>query len=463
VLLDEGFTAAGTVELSRADITGTFSCKGAHLDGRDKDGDALSGFGMKVGEDVILDRVITTSGAIELESANITEMLSCSGAQLGGRDKDGDALSGFGMKVGEDVILDKVITADGAVELAGADIAGTLSCSGAQLGGRDKDGDALSGFGMKVGEDVILDKGFTAEGAISLVLARLSGSLHLTAERLAGNQEEDLREEISLSASRAQITGTLHWAPAEQVRGQVNLEGATVGELEDDWSGRAKGYWPTDGRLRLDGFTYGRFTGRQQATVEQRLEWLRCQYQTPAKGSAVGFATQPYEQLAAIYRKAGQDTDARKVAIARRRDLRKYGNLNRYRKFGNRFLDWTINYGYQAWRAAVGLVAVFVAFLVISVAAQHHHVIVPVGNLADVHPVPVATQCTSSYPCFYPFGYAIDVVVPIVNVHQADNWGMDGHALWGWAWVGVTWLATGLGWALVTLLVAGYTGLVRQQ
>jgi hypothetical protein len=30
-------------------------------------------------------------------------------------------------------------------------------------------------------------------------------------------------------------------------------------------------------------------------------------------------------------------------------------------------------------------------------------------------------------------------------------------------WVAGTWIATGLGWALATLLIAGYTGLERRQ
>ena len=59
--------------------------------------------------------------------------------------------------------------------------------------------------------------------------------------------------------------------------------------------------------------------------------------------------------------------------------------------------------------------------------------------------MPSATQCTSNYPCFYPVGYTIDTVIPIINVHQADYWGPDGHAPWGWVWVGGTWVATGLG------------------
>jgi hypothetical protein len=172
------------------------------------------------------------------------------------------------------------------------------------------------------------------------------------------------------------------------------------------------------------------------------------------------FATQPYEQLAAVYRQAGQDAQARKVAIARRADLREYGNPNPYRKFGNWFLDKTIKYGYQTWRAGVGLAAVFVIFFVFSFLAQQYHLMVPVGDTEGLHYLPSATRCTSSYPCFYPFGYAIDTVIPVINVHQAAYWGPDGHTPWGHVWVAGTWVATGLGWALVTLLIAGYTGLV---
>ena len=164
-----------------------------------------------------------------------------------------------------------------------------------------------------------------------------------------------------------------------------------------------------------------------------------------------------------MYRQAGLDTEARDVAIARRADLRTYGNLNRYRRFGNWFLDWSIGYGYKTWRAALKLAAVFVVFAALSFLAQHHHLMVPVGDTEGLHPVPSATKCTSSYPCFYAVGYALDTVIPIINVHQAENWGPYGQVPWGRAWVAGTWIATGLGWALATLLVAGYTGLVRQQ
>jgi len=330
------------------------------------------------------------------------------------------------------VLFDEAFVASGAVCLLSADINGQLSCWGAWLTGRDKDGNALHGDGIKVGGDVCLDAGFIASGAISLASAHM---------------------------------GTLRWAPGEQVHWRVDLEGADVAQLKDSWTEaneQANGYWPDDGRLHLDGFTYRRFGGKQQPTAEQRLRWIRSQYRRSATGWQ-GFATQPYEQLATVYRQAGLDTQARKAAIAKRVDLRRYGNLNSYRTAGNLLLDKTIRYGYQTWRAAIGLAIVFVAFLALSIWGQHHHMIVPVGNIKGLEQVPSATMCTPSYPCFYPAGYAVDTVIPIIKVGQAQYWGLNGDAPGAWAFVMFTWIATGLGWALGTLLVTGYTGLVRKE
>ena len=403
VFLREGFTVDGAVRLLGADIAGDLSCRAARL-GSDHDGNALVADRMKVGGEVHLYQGFTAGGAVVLNGADITGDLSFSGAQLTGTNHDGNALDADGMKAGHDVLLDKEpaddgavwppFTAAGAVRLARADITGQLSCSGAQLTGTDHDGNALVADGMKVGAAVLLDEGFTAAGTVSLKSVR-ADQLVLSPAKLAGAGEIT----FDFTATEAQIAGVLRWAPDGQFSGGVNLEDAHVGELEDNWTPtgeQAHGYWPLDGRLRLSGFAYG---GLGEASVKQRLEWIRSQHEG-VKPAA--FAAQPYEQLAAMYRQAGQDTEAREVAIARRRDLRKYGNLNWYRKSGNRFLDKTIRYGYQTWRAAAGLAAVFVAFLVLSLLGQHQQVIVPTGDIKGLHPVPTATECTSNYPCFYP-------------------------------------------------------------
>ena len=451
--LDDRFTAAGAVWLARAEIGGDLACSGAQL-GSNSDGIGLLAEGVKVGGQVFLREGFATDGAVRLLGADITGDLSCRAALLGS-DHNGNALTADRMRVGGEVHLYRGFTAGGAVVLNGADITGDLSFSGAQLTGTDRDGNALAADGMRVGAAVLLDEGFTSAGTVSLNFARVD-QLVLSPARVAGANEIT----FSLTATEAQIACELRWAPDGQFSGRVNLEDTHVGDLEDTWTRageQAHGYWPPGGRLRLSGLTYG---GLGEASVKQRLQWIRSQYEGDEPAA---FAAQPYEQLADMYRQAGQDTEAREVAIARRRDLRTYGNLNWYRRSGNWFLDQTIRYGYQTWRAAAGLAAVFVAFLVLSVIGQHQHVIVALGDVKGLDPVPTATRCTSDYPCFYPFGYTVDTVIPIINVHQADHWGPDAHAPAGWLWVFSAWGATAAGWALATLLVAGYTGLVRQN
>jgi hypothetical protein len=182
VFLSEGFTAEGAVRLAGADIGGQLSCRGATLTGRDKDGDALVADGMTVRGDVFLSEGFTAEGAVRLAGADIGGQLSCRGATLTGRDEYGNALVAERMKVGSDVLLDEAFTAGGAVRLAGTHITGALRCGGAQLAGRDKNGNALYGERMKVGSDVLLDKALTTSGAVCLLSADIAGQFSCGAQ-----------------------------------------------------------------------------------------------------------------------------------------------------------------------------------------------------------------------------------------------------------------------------------------
>jgi hypothetical protein len=526
IFLTEGFTAAGTVRLPSADIAKDLVCAGARLGGRDEDGYALIADQVKVGGTVLLDAG-WTAGAISLGGAHVAGDLNCTGARLNGSDRRGRALDAGQLQVGGSVLLDAGFTAAGAVRMTGADIGGSLICSGARLSGCNEGGYSLLANEIRVGGSVFLAEGFSAAGAVGLHGASIARALVCGGARLEGGDVEgnvalrvggvqvgsiyltdgfnaagiiwlrharvrgsihlaiekpEAEATTGLDAAHAQIAGTFEWLPTARVEGNVSLQSAIAGQLDDDWSaGRDNGFWPTGGQLNLDGFTYGRLGGGHQGDVKQRLAWIRSQYKLKPKPtmpwadtlaapvtisiaeSPENFATQPYEQLATVYRQAGQDDQAREVAIARRRDLRKYGNLNWYRRFGNRFLDTTIRYGYHTWRAAVALAALFLIYWWLSVLAQQHHLIAWAGDIPGLHFVPSATKCASSYPCFYPFGYTVDTVIPLINVHQADFWGPDASTPWGVAFQVATWIATGLGWALATLLVAGYTGVVRRQ
>jgi hypothetical protein len=455
-------THGGQVNFRGATL-GSLSAGGAQLENRgrtslpdshDEAGCTLAADGLKIAGDILLNKGFSSAGTLRLAGADIAGSVICVDAHLDSCDENGYALVADEIRVGGSMLLNHGFTSSGAVRLPGANIARNLAFSGAQLTGQDDQGVTLRAGGIKAAS-IYLNDGFTAAGTIWLESAVISGSAYLAPEKPADGI-------TGLDAAHAQVAGTLSWTPLAQVEGLVSLQGAAADQFVDDWSnGRNNAFWPTDGRLHLDGFVYSRLGGTRPATVEQRLDWLRTQHQRNTSKMPAPFAAQPYEQLASVYRHAGQDTEARQVAIARRSDLRKYGNLSPPRRIGNWLLDKSIKYGYQTWRAIAALISLYVIVLALSIFAQHHGLIAPTGNVANLHPRPAATRCPSNYPCFYPAGYAIDTVIPIINIHQATYWGPNGHAAWTWALA--TWIATGLGWALVTLLVAGYTGLARRE
>lgn len=152
-------------------------------------------------------------------------------------------------------------------------------------------------------------------------------------------------------------------------------------QLVDDWI-PARDRTPR-AQFVLDGFVYEGIVGQHDQPVRDRLAWLRAQYRKMPGEWAADFTTQPYEQLAAVYRRAGQDASAREVAIAKRRDLRRYGSLSPWRRAGNWALDAAIGYGYKTWRAAVALVAVYGLAVWLAWLAQRTGVIVPVDTSSD--------------------------------------------------------------------------------
>jgi hypothetical protein len=95
--------------------------------------------------------------------------------------------------------------------------------------------------------------------------------------------------------------------------------------------------------------------------------------------------------------------------------------------------------------------------------AQHQGNLIAATNVQNQALHPTALHCVTGYPCFYPAGYAFDLVVPLINIHQAEFWQPNGHHWLGWAWAAGAWSVTALGWFLATLLVVGYSGLARQE
>src|SRR5215470_11404197 len=175
VFLTGGFAAAGAVRLLGSEIAGELNCRGARLTAASQDGDALVGDLLKAGR-VLLDGKFAAAGVVRLPGADIAGQLNCSGAQLTGRDNNGAALFADGLKTGS-VFLTGAFTARGAVRLADAEIAGQLNCDGARLDGRDNNGRALFADRLKLGGDMRLTDGFAAAGGVRLLGADIAGQL----------------------------------------------------------------------------------------------------------------------------------------------------------------------------------------------------------------------------------------------------------------------------------------------
>jgi len=167
----------------------------------------------------------TISGPLLLRDAEIAGYVSCRGAQLAGRDEYGDAFGADGIKA-TGIYLTDGFTASGTVRLPGAEIARELACGGARLNGRDGDGHSLIADQMKVGGSVLLDAGFTAAGAISVGGAHVTGDLSCTDASLNGRDKDD----NALFATQLSVAGSVLLDGNFAAAGAVRMVGADIGQ-----------------------------------------------------------------------------------------------------------------------------------------------------------------------------------------------------------------------------------------
>jgi hypothetical protein len=122
--------------------------------------------------------------------------------------------------------------------------------------------------------------------------------------------------------------------------GMVDLTGAKIGSLVDEARS-----WPP--ALDLDGLIYDDLTNMP---ARKRLDWL---------SRSVDYAPQPYEQLAAQYRRLGHDEEARQVLLAKLRQRRRQRPW--WKRWWGSLQDALAGYGYAPGRAMLLLAGAFVA------------------------------------------------------------------------------------------------------
>jgi hypothetical protein len=430
-------TAIGAVRAIGARITGQLALTGASL--TNLDGHALSLDGAQIDGGAFL-KNLTATGAVRLPGARITGQLALTGANL--TNPSGDALSLDRAQIDSGAVLDD-LTATGAVRALGARITGQLALTGANL--TNPKGDALSLDRAQIDGGAVLDD-LTATGAVRALGARITGQLRFRGAKLTNPKGH------ALDLDGAQIDGLfLGTDSGGRMSGGLSLAQAHIGVLSAHGTLAAP--------LFAAGWKLGDVHGVIRESGRTARVWLDSDTGT--------FSSQAWHELAALFDRVGQPTEARRLRFEAAR------RTTRHAPWYAKPLRWaygvTVGHGYYPLRAAGWLAAIFFAALLLTSnvpqvfgpADLSAAVPASVLNAAPRDELPTgADSCEElepGYPCFAPVQLAVSVAVPVVDTVQASAWQPVGAA--ALTVVGVLRVAA---WVLTALLLAGVTGLLRR-
>jgi hypothetical protein len=453
-LLLNGTTCASAVRLAGAHLTGVLNLTATRL--RGSDGVAFDGHNLDIGGDVC-GNGLRADGEVRLTGAHVRGSVDLADAVL--RHPDGSPLNASSLTVDQDMHLSGDFVARGEVRLQGASIRGELDLCGANLAGGDAVGHkALSADLLAVGQDMVCTPAapggppFTVSGQMRLPGAHVEGRLDLRNARLANDlgpalvAEGLVVGEDVLASGRFTAAGLVNLANARvaesldlagaRLTGPLDLSRASVHHLVDTDT-----TWPEE--VVLNDFDYGSLSAMAEpGSVRERLAWL--------DRNARGYTPQIYSHLARTYRADGQDDAAREVLIAklrRRSAARRSGRprlLRAAEAASDRFLDWTIGYGYRPLRIVWWLLGLLVVGSVLFQSLRMGGLVVPSPGTG-----PEAT--------FYAPLYVLDLLLPVAGLRLRDDFVAIGPALW----FGTAFTLTG--WLLGIVLLAGLTGVFKRD
>ncbi len=416
----------------------------------------------------------TLGGGVEAAGASIEGTMNLRNAQVEGplvleravlgKPRDRVCLSAVNLRVTGDVLLGGLAAVGGCLNFRGASITGAFDAEDAYV---SNPGDrTISLHRAYVTGNVRLCGSFRSSGQVVLNRAVIEGRLRADGATLAWRRpaapadppgrenERDTAFEAVFADFRGGIG--LGW---NVVAGTVDLTGATTTYLAD----RPERDWPAGSHV--GGFAYARFeaVGSRGGAVwgpAARIAWL----------SRMGtHDPRAWEHLAAVLRTAGDRDGAEAVLVAQLRRARPFRTAPR--RFFDFLQDVTVRYGFRPQRAVYLLLALIAAVTValylpgvqdrMRATDQNALVFSPAG----AHPLPgeanPSGECgNGKVRCLSPFFYAVDTVVPLIDLHQRSTWypvdERDGPLL-GWALN----LCTILGWAASTVFALSFTRLGR--
>ena len=487
LLVAPGLTVHGPVVVG-AVIEGAVILAGAEL----HSGAVFDGVILRNGGDLALDLAQAQLGAglsiadaqidgtVDLSNARVVGPVSLDGTRLADP-KHRHCLNAIGIRVDGDVSLKELQARDGSIELRGSSVAGIVDAEGAQLvnpGHR-----TLSLHHARVQGNVRLCQGFTSVGAVMLTRVTVEGRLRCDGavlEWLNPVTGDDSPSELNpRGAAIEAISATfrsgvsLGW----QIRaGAVDFTDAQSSFIADDPAID----WPS--RSWLAGFSYQRFApldnlhGQGEWRPLVRARWL---------AGLADYDPRPWAQVAAVLRNSGNGSGAEDLLIAQRRceRRRRIGVQRRlWRRSLDVLADLTVGYGYRPERVLLIMLTLIAAVSIILLPADGQAsmravdpagvVYSPSGIVASspeaVSPEAVSPESAGStgscgdgkVRCFNPVLYAVDTVIPIIDLKQRATWYPSRDAGGGWLewWLSAS---TILGWVTSTVFALSFTRLGR--
>ncbi|WP_409472650.1 oxidoreductase [Streptomyces sp. HC307] len=374
-------------------------------------------------------------GGVRLTDAQIGTDLLLNQAVVH-RDRTGRSIVADGMTVGQDLQAE-MLESYGELSLRGAQVGVSLSLRGARLR-NPYSRLALNAPQLTVERTLYLSPAavgsiqlsgttpargtriqrFDCQGGVRLDDGRFGDAVDLERARFTFTDEQEL------SLRRVQVP-ELRFLGERPQRGKVVLSGARIVNLVD----RA-GSWPGPGNLHMPGFAYENLVPQGPFPLSERLDWVAA--------ATAEYHPEPYERLAAVLRNGGEDEDAREVLLAKQRRRRE--TLPSAAKLWGYAQDLTVAYGYRPGRAAVWMAVLWAA-----------------GSLAFWYAGRPRTGANAGDPPWNPALFALDLLLPVIELGQVGYWQLHG----GWQWLAAALIL--LGWVLATTVAAGATRLLRRN
>lgn len=457
--LDHGFHAEGEVSFVGARLGGSLDCTAASFS--NPYGHALDLDRAEVANYVFLGTGFSARGEVRLLRAEVGGSIECRGGRFSAPYKASEprpALNCDGVRVNDSLLLDGGFEAHGEVRIVGATIEGSLQCESGVFA--NSGGSALAADRVKVRDNVVLD-GMQADGMVRLMGAAVDG--RVTCQSASFFNHGD----VAFAAEQMRVSREFVWRGIS-IFGGLDVAGTFVGTLADD-----EASWPDKGKLVIDGFRYGDIAGPS-------LGWKSRRYWLSLQGDP---KPQPYLQLASVYRARGERAAARKISMERHNaNLRRswLSRLNLWRQV----LRFTIGHGYEPWRSLIWFGVLLVVGALAFADAAERDAMIPLrasdgaqgilcggGNAPSESPAVIfsaeetesAVTQPALYPCLQPLVYSLDALIPVLDLHQKEYWLPDSSTADGRRAALVFWVLITAGWGLTTIVLAGFTNLVKRE